>query len=70
LWYREVVMSYLRIGLGPGTGFCQEDNGRIVFLRKIKFHVATLIKELKSAAVILVVHKFKNDKDLIFYTRQ
>ena len=63
-------MFYLRIGLGPGTVFCQEGNGHTMFLRKIKFHVATLIKELTSAADISVVHKFKKDKDFVFYTRQ
>ena len=41
-----------------------------MFLRKIKFHVATLIKELKSTAVILVVQNFKYDTDFVFYTRQ
>lgn len=41
-----------------------------MFLRKIKFHVATLIKELKSTAVILAVHKFKYDTDFLFNTRQ
>jgi hypothetical protein len=56
--------------MGPSTGCFQEGNGRVTFLRKIKFHVATLIEEFKSAAVILVVHKFKNDTDFVFYTRQ
>ena len=61
-------MSYLRTALDPGKGSCKEGNGRIMFLQEIKFHVATLIKELNSAAVILVVHKFKCDTDFLFYT--
>jgi hypothetical protein len=49
----------LRTGLGPGKGSWKEGHGRIMFLRKIKFHVSTITKVLKSTAVILVVHMYK-----------
>ena len=52
LWYREVDMSI------SGTGSCTKGNVRIMFWQKIKSHVAIFTKELKSTAVILVVHKF------------